>query len=68
MSNGMGITNYRGHTAVAPIAPYAFTSTPSLATPGQRQGPHLPLGAVPWGPQRLATTGWLEPGRGESIK
>lgn len=37
----MGITNYRGHTAVAPIAPYAFTSTPSLATPGQRQGPHL---------------------------
>ncbi|PVH82262.1 hypothetical protein DL98DRAFT_142746 [Cadophora sp. DSE1049] len=41
MSNGMGITNYRGHTAVAPIAPYAFTSTPSLATPGQRQGPHL---------------------------
>ncbi|KAG4440700.1 hypothetical protein IFR05_003794 [Cadophora sp. M221] len=41
MSNGMGITNYRGHTAVAPIAPYAFTSTPSLTTPGQRQGPHL---------------------------
>ncbi|KAH7361000.1 hypothetical protein BKA65DRAFT_547700 [Rhexocercosporidium sp. MPI-PUGE-AT-0058] len=41
MSNGMGITNYRGHTPVAPIAPYAFTSTPSLATPGQRQGPHL---------------------------
>ncbi|KAH6702008.1 hypothetical protein BKA61DRAFT_200947 [Leptodontidium sp. MPI-SDFR-AT-0119] len=41
MSNGMGITNYRGHTTVAPIAPYAFTSTPSLTTPGQRQGPHL---------------------------
>lgn len=42
MNNGMGISNYRGHTAVAPIAPYAFTSTPSLATPGQRiQGPHL---------------------------
>lgn len=41
MSNVMGITNYRGHTTVAPIAPYAFTSTPSLATPGQRQGPHL---------------------------
>ncbi|PBP25240.1 hypothetical protein BUE80_DR003715, partial [Diplocarpon rosae] len=37
----MGIANYRGHTAVAPIAPYAFTSTPSLTTPGQRQGPHL---------------------------
>ena len=44
MNNGMGISNYRGHTAIAPIAPYAFTSTPSLATPGQRiqgQGPHL---------------------------
>ena len=42
MNNGMGISTYRGHTAVAPIAPYAFTSTPSLATPGQRiQGPHL---------------------------
>ncbi|KAG0651796.1 bni4 [Hyphodiscus hymeniophilus] len=42
MSNGMSISNYRGHTAVAPIAPYAFTSTPSLATPGLRtQGPYL---------------------------
>jgi hypothetical protein len=42
INNGMGLSNYRGHTAVAPIAPYAFTSTPSLATPGQRtQGPHL---------------------------
>jgi hypothetical protein len=42
MNNGMGISNYRGQTAVAPIAPYAFTSTPSLATPGQRMqnGPH----------------------------
>jgi len=42
MNDGMGISTYRGHTTVAPIAPYAFTSTPSLATPGQRmQGPHL---------------------------
>lgn len=42
INNGMGISNYRGHTAVAPIAPYSFTSTPSLVTPGQRmQGPHL---------------------------
>lgn len=42
MNNGLGMSNYRGHTAVAPIAPYAFTSTPSLAPPGQRmQGPHL---------------------------
>ncbi|CAL3964537.1 hypothetical protein PZA11_002460 [Diplocarpon coronariae] len=40
-SSSMGIANYRGHTAVTPIAPYAFTSTPSLATVGQRQGPHL---------------------------
>ncbi|KAL2074951.1 hypothetical protein VTL71DRAFT_8731 [Oculimacula yallundae] len=38
MGNGIGTTSYRG---LAPIAPYAFTSTPSLATPGQRQGPHL---------------------------
>ena len=42
INNAMGISNYRGHTAIAPIAPYAFTSTPSLATPVQRiQGPHL---------------------------
>jgi hypothetical protein len=35
--------NYRGHTTMAPIAPYAFTSTPNLAMPGQRSqpGPHL---------------------------
>ncbi|CZS95691.1 related to BNI4 Bud neck involved [Rhynchosporium graminicola] len=38
MSNGIGTTSYRG---LAPIAPYAFTSPPNLATPGQRQGPHL---------------------------
>lgn len=39
----MGISAYRGHTAVTPIAPYAFTSTPNLTTPGQRMqnGPHL---------------------------
>ncbi|KUJ12785.1 uncharacterized protein LY89DRAFT_737697 [Mollisia scopiformis] len=43
MNNSMGVTTYRGHTAVTPIAPYAFTSTPNLATPGQRiqNGPHL---------------------------
>jgi hypothetical protein len=42
MNNVMGVSNYRGHTAVAPIAPYAFTSTPGLTMPGQRaQGPHL---------------------------
>ncbi|KAK2630043.1 hypothetical protein QTJ16_000863 [Diplocarpon rosae] len=40
-SHSMGIANYKGHTAVTPIAPYAFTSTPSLTIPGQRQGPHL---------------------------
>jgi hypothetical protein len=43
LNNGMGVSNYRGHTAVAPIAPYAFTSTPSLSMPGQRSqsAPHL---------------------------
>lgn len=43
MNNGMGVSTYRGHTAVTPIAPYAFTSTPNLTTPGQRMqnGPHL---------------------------
>ena len=45
MNSGMTVSNYRGHTAVAPIAPYAFTSTPGLAMPGQRgptgPGPHL---------------------------
>jgi hypothetical protein len=44
MNNGMNVSNYRGHTAVAPIAPYAFTCTPGLAIPGQRAPtgpPHL---------------------------
>jgi hypothetical protein len=43
MNNAMGVSNYRGHTSVAPIAPYAFTSTPGLAIPSQRiqGGPHL---------------------------
>jgi hypothetical protein len=43
LNNGMGA--YRGHTVVAPIAPYAFTSTPNLALPGQRaqSAPHLRL-------------------------
>lgn len=41
MNSGMGMSSYRGQT-VAPIAPYAFTSTPNLALPGQRnQVPHL---------------------------
>ncbi|RDW84708.1 putative BNI4 [Coleophoma cylindrospora] len=39
LSNGSG-GSYRGQTSTAPIAPYAFTSTPAL---GQRTqgGPHL---------------------------
>ncbi len=42
MNNGMGVSNYRGQTTVAPIAPYAFTSTPNLTLPSQRtQGPQL---------------------------
>jgi hypothetical protein len=41
LNNGMGMSSYPGQT-VAPIAPYAFTSTPNLAMPNQRpQGPHL---------------------------
>ncbi|KAH8663475.1 hypothetical protein BGZ60DRAFT_68303 [Tricladium varicosporioides] len=43
LNSGIGASTYRGHTTVAPIAPYAFTSTPSLATPGQRTPgvPHI---------------------------
>jgi hypothetical protein len=43
MNNNMAVPNYRGHSSVAPIAPYAFTSTPNLALPNQRLqgGPHL---------------------------
>ncbi|KAN0115218.1 hypothetical protein V8E51_004762 [Hyaloscypha variabilis] len=40
-SGNMGMSSYRGQT-VAPIAPYAFTSTPNLALPGPRtQAPYL---------------------------
>ena len=41
MSNAMA-SNYRGHTATEPIAPYAFTRTPALV-PSTRtaSGPHL---------------------------
>ncbi|TVY47672.1 Protein BNI4 [Lachnellula occidentalis] len=43
LNNGLGVSNYRGQTAMAPIAPYAFTSTPSLSVLGQRSQstPHL---------------------------
>jgi len=42
LSSGTGGNTYRGQNN-APIAPYAFTSTPNLAVPGQRNsgGPHL---------------------------
>lgn len=45
MNSGMNVSTYRGHTAVTPIAPYAFTSTPNLTTSGPRipNGPHLQL-------------------------
>ena len=63
MNNGVGISNYRGHTAVAPIAPYAFTSTPSLATPGQRmQGPHLRADQRTSSAPAVATAQHPEPG------
>jgi hypothetical protein len=43
MTAGMTTSNYRGHAPIAPIAPYAFTKTPNLATPAQRtqSNPHL---------------------------
>ena len=31
-----GSNTYRGHTSIAPIAPYAFTSTPALTNPRQQ--------------------------------
>ncbi|KAH8595763.1 hypothetical protein B0O99DRAFT_141955 [Bisporella sp. PMI_857] len=42
LSNISGGSTYRGQT-MTPIAPYAFSSTPNLTTPGQRlqSGPHL---------------------------
>ncbi|CAG8970726.1 hypothetical protein HYALB_00001508 [Hymenoscyphus albidus] len=36
INGAMGASNHRPQATVAPIAPYAFTSTPSLTTPGQR--------------------------------
>lgn len=43
--SGVNVSTYRGQTTMTPIAPYAFTSTPNLTTPGQRpqNGPHLRL-------------------------
>ena len=41
---GMGSSSYRGHTSLAPVAPYAFTSTPVLTSGGNplRQNPIAP--------------------------
>jgi hypothetical protein len=41
--NGNGLTTYRGQASIAPVAPYAFTSTPSLTKLDGRvpQGPYL---------------------------
>ncbi|KAI9878833.1 MAG: bud neck involved protein [Pleopsidium flavum] len=41
---GMGTSSYRGHTSLAPVAPYAFTSTPILSNGGNalRQNPITP--------------------------
>lgn len=36
MNTSIVASSYRGHTTMTPIAPYAFTSTPNLTTPGQR--------------------------------
>ncbi|TGO57222.1 hypothetical protein BOTNAR_0206g00090 [Botryotinia narcissicola] len=35
-NNNMAISNYRGHSSMAPIAPYAFTSSPGLSIGGQQ--------------------------------
>lgn len=42
---GMAAGNYRGHTSISPVVPYAFTSTPviSNATNPLRQHPTAPL-------------------------
>ncbi len=41
---GMGTSSYRGHPSLAPVAPYAFTSTPGLTSGGNslRQSPTAP--------------------------
>ena len=41
---GMATGSYRGHTSLAPVAPYAFTSTPGLTNGGNplRQNPTAP--------------------------
>jgi len=41
---GMATSSYRGHTSLAPVAPYAFTSTPGLNNGGNplRQNPTTP--------------------------
>jgi len=41
---GMATSSYRGHTSSAPVAPYAFTSTPGLNNGGNplRQNPTTP--------------------------
>jgi len=41
ISSSVGPTTYRGHTSMTPVAPYAFTSTPSLTNFRQPQGPYL---------------------------
>ncbi|TGO60017.1 hypothetical protein BCON_0039g00480 [Botryotinia convoluta] len=38
-NNNMAISNYRGHSSIAPIAPYAFTSSPGLSI-GAQQTPN----------------------------
>ncbi|TGO23329.1 hypothetical protein BPAE_0136g00210 [Botrytis paeoniae] len=35
-NNNMAISNYRGHSSMAPTAPYAFTSSPGLSIGGQQ--------------------------------
>lgn len=35
-NNNMAMSNYRGHSSMAPMAPYAFTSSPGLSIGGQQ--------------------------------
>src|SRR5690348_13923275 len=55
--NGVGnVGSYRGLQVIQPVAPYAFTSTPSLTSPQARQNTHLGSGTAPAPYGQLNTT------------
>ena len=75
----MAPTSYRGHTSMAPIAPYAFTSTPVLTNNPNplRQNPTTPhlrtenrTSSAPIVPQAQQThqgTAWNQPRQRQSV-